>query len=127
MRSIAVTGSSDTKETARSSQFELLRCRTWRWLPVLLVAILTPLCAIGQIGGTGTIAGTVTDSTGAIVIGAKVVARNTATGNEMARTASKSGLYTLAPLDPEVTPSPLRLPTSRSWCARTSKWMACNC
>jgi hypothetical protein len=90
----------DSKATANGSMFELLRCRTWRWLPVLIVAILAPLCAIGQIGGTGTITGTVTDSTGAVVIGAKVVARNTATGNEMARTTSKSGLYTLAPLDP---------------------------
>jgi hypothetical protein len=100
MKSMAVTGTVDLKRAARSLMNELFRCHTGRWLAVLFVAILAPLCAIGQIGGTGTITGTVTDSTGAIVIGAKVVARNAATGSELARTTSKSGLYTLAPLAP---------------------------
>jgi hypothetical protein len=52
-----------------------------------------------QLGGTGTIEGTVIDSTGALVVGAKVTARNVGTGAEMVRSTTRSGLYTLAPLD----------------------------
>ncbi|MGA9668959.1 MAG: carboxypeptidase-like regulatory domain-containing protein, partial [Terracidiphilus sp.] len=52
-----------------------------------------------QIGGSGAIEGTVSDSTGALVVGAKVVAQNTATGVETSRITSKNGLYNLSPLD----------------------------
>jgi len=52
-----------------------------------------------QIGGTGTIQGTVTDSAGAVVVGAKVIARNLATGDEAIRSTTKSGFYSIAPLD----------------------------
>jgi len=46
-----------------------------------------------QAGATGTILGTVTDSTGAIVPNAKVTVTNTATNTEFRTTSSSSGDY----------------------------------
>ena len=78
----------------------LLPRSEWTWLIFLMIAMLAPLRSIAQLGGTGTIEGTVTDSTGALVVSAKVTARNIATGAETVRSTTKSGLYTLSPLDP---------------------------
>ena len=71
------------------------------WLVALcaLVIALSPQQNRAQIGGTGTIEGTVSDSTGAVVAGATITARNEATGVEMVRTTNKDGRYNLAPLD----------------------------
>jgi hypothetical protein len=66
----------------------------------LSLALFLPVSIWAQLGGTGTIEGTVTDSSGAMVPGARVIARNAATRAEMVRTTTSSGLYTLAPLDP---------------------------
>ncbi len=51
--------------------------------------------AIAQVGGTGTIQGTVTDPSGAVVIGASVSAINVATGVETARKTSDAGVFVL--------------------------------
>ena len=64
----------------------------------LMVAGGSLLCA--QTGGEGTIIGTVTDSTGAVVANAIVTATNTATNISTVRTTSGAGLYTIAPLPP---------------------------
>jgi hypothetical protein len=69
------------------------------WLMLLVIALMAPICAIAQLGGTGTIAGTITDSTGAVVVGATVTAKSVATGSETVRNTTRSGDYTLAPLD----------------------------
>lgn len=68
-------------------------------LALFAIAIIGPLCAKAQLAGTGTIEGTITDSTGAVVPGAKVAARNEATGTETVRTSTATGLYNLSPLD----------------------------
>ena len=62
--------------------------------------LVAPLATFAQVGGNGAISGTVTDTTGALVPGATVVARNTATGVETLRTASSDGLYNISPLTP---------------------------
>ena len=69
------------------------------WLALLFIALMASSNAKAQLGGTGTIEGTITDPTGALVAGVRVTARNVATGSEMVRSTSKSGDYTLAPLD----------------------------
>ena len=51
-------------------------------------------------GGEGAISGTVTDPTGAIVPGAKVVAHNIATGVDATRTTTNDGVYNVSPLVP---------------------------
>jgi len=69
------------------------------WLVLLVVTMMVPFGAKAQIGGSGTIQGTVTDSTGALIIGAEVTAQNLATGIKFTRTADKSGFYVLSPLE----------------------------
>ncbi len=70
------------------------------WLLLLVIAIMAPFGAKAQLGGTATIEGTVSDTTGAVVVGAKVSARNVATGAEAVRSTTRAGLFTLSPLDP---------------------------
>lgn len=55
-----------------------------------------------QTGGDGSITGTVTDSTGAVIGDAKITAINQATNISATRTTSSSGLYTVAPLHPGI-------------------------
>jgi len=50
--------------------------------------------------GSGSITGTVTDPTGAVVSGAKVVITNTGTGQALNLSANPAGAYTSGPLDP---------------------------
>jgi hypothetical protein len=76
-----------------------LRRSLWLRLILLVIAILAPASSIAQLGGSGTIEGTITDSTGAVVGGAKVTAQSLASGAETVRLTSKTGLYTLSPLD----------------------------
>jgi hypothetical protein len=74
--------------------------RGWKWLVILAITIMmTTFSAQAQIGGTGTIQGTVADLTGAVVPGAKITARNVATGDVTVRTSTADGLYSLAPLN----------------------------
>ena len=69
------------------------------FLFALSLAWLSPITAWAQLGGSGTIQGTVTDPSGAMVPDAKVTARNVATGAETVRATTKDGLYSLSPLD----------------------------
>src|ERR1700733_781464 len=81
--------------------------RSKRWVRAFAVGAglvvctgLTLMNAAAQTGGQGAISGTVTDSTGALVPQAVVVARNNATGVETKHTASSHGLYNISPLIP---------------------------
>src|ERR1039458_5932119 len=60
-----------------------------------LAALLGVASATAQVGGTGTIQGTVTDPSGAVVTGASVSATNVATGAETARKTSDAGVFVL--------------------------------
>ncbi|MGH9659613.1 MAG: TonB-dependent receptor [Bryobacteraceae bacterium] len=62
------------------------------------LAVFGCLTAAAQIGGSGTIKGTVLDSTGARVPGITVTATNVATGVEDKRETTATGLYVIAPL-----------------------------
>jgi hypothetical protein len=64
------------------------------WLTVLLVAALTAIPLAAQVD-KATISGTVTDSTGAVLVGAKVVAKNVETGIEQSAAADAQGRYRL--------------------------------
>lgn len=74
--------------------------RTFRhtfWLAILLLAAGR---LFAQAGATGTILGTVTDSTGAIVPGAKVTVTNTATNVALQTVSSSAGDYNAPSLNP---------------------------
>jgi hypothetical protein len=60
--------------------------------------LFAALPAAAQIGSGGTLKGTVTDPTGAIIPGAAVSAVNTATGVETKRESTAAGLYVVSPL-----------------------------
>ena len=90
-------GNQDVRGDMRSKRW----LRAMAWVAGLVVCTgLTLMNAAAQTGGQGAISGTVTDSTGALVPQAVVVARNNATGVETKRTASSDGLYNISPLIP---------------------------
>ena len=66
----------------------------------LLALLAVPTALMAQTAGEGTITGTVTDSSGAVVAGATVTATNVATNISTTRTSTSSGAYTIAPISP---------------------------
>jgi hypothetical protein len=74
------------------------------YIAIALLVIATPFAITpvlhAQTAGEGTISGTVTDSTGAAVPGAKVIATNVATNISYERASLSSGLFTIAPVPP---------------------------
>jgi hypothetical protein len=60
-----------------------------------LAALIGAASAIAQVGGTGTIQGTVTDPSGGVVAGASVTAANVATGVETDRKTSDAGVFVI--------------------------------
>ena len=72
----------------------------WMKLSLLLCIALLPSLALAQLSGAGSINGTVTDPSGAVIPNATVTALNTATGTKSIRSTSSSGYYVLSPLDP---------------------------
>jgi len=77
----------------------------------LVAMMLSALCAVvflmvsgsasAQISGTGTISGTIMDSTGAAIPGATVVATSISTHQTTTRTATSNGDYSITPLTPD--------------------------
>lgn len=70
-------------------------------LLMLTIALgFSPLRAAAQTAGEGSIEGTVTDSTGAVIANAKVVATDSATGVSTTQPTTSDGVYDLRPLIP---------------------------
>jgi hypothetical protein len=67
------------------------------WTTLLL---LIPAVSNAQVGGSGSIQGTVLDTSNAAVPGATVTATNVATGIETIRRTTDAGVYALTPLQP---------------------------
>src|SRR5712691_2079877 len=71
---------------------------------VLLLAwtalVLAPVVSTAQVGGSGSIQGTVVDTSNAAVPGATVTATNVATGIDTIRQTTDAGVYALTPLPP---------------------------
>ncbi len=74
--------------------------RIARLLAWATVVLLAPSVSNAQIGGSGSIQGTVLDSSKAALPGATVTATNTATGIETVRQTTTAGVYALMPLAP---------------------------
>src|SRR5688500_13423285 len=68
-------------------------------ITVSILLIFSSVAAAQSQATTGTIQGTITDPNGAVVGGASVTVRNTATGLERAVTSNSDGFFT-APLLP---------------------------
>jgi Carboxypeptidase regulatory-like domain len=69
-----------------------------KYLTVLLVVAVSSLTAFAQGGSTGSISGTVMDQKGAVVQGANVVVKNTATNQEYSTTTSGDGTFSVPTL-----------------------------
>src|SRR5882724_12240562 len=69
-------------------------------LAVVAALLLAEGIALGQIAGSGTIQGTITDASGAVIPQATVSAINVATGVTTVRHTTGAGLYVLSPLSP---------------------------
>lgn len=88
---------------ARGSERKFFRHLSgWAWAAVAAVILAGPLAVRAQLAGTGAITGTVTDSTGAIIPNATVVATSVATNVKTVRTTTGAGDYTITPLTPGV-------------------------
>jgi Carboxypeptidase regulatory-like domain len=64
------------------------------------LSMLAPSAATAQLGGSGSIQGTVLDTSNAAVPGATVTATNVATGIATVRQTTTAGVYALTPLPP---------------------------
>jgi hypothetical protein len=74
-----------------------------RWVAYLVAVLMVLGLAapvMAQTGGDGAISGTVMDTTGAVVPGAVVIARNVGTGVETKRVSTADGLFNILPLIP---------------------------
>src|SRR3954452_15868006 len=67
-----------------------------RLVAVCFVFLLAVDSAFGQAGGTGSIQGTVTDPSGAVVSGASITASNLATGVKTERVTTEAGFFALS-------------------------------
>ena len=76
--------------------------RAFRYWAVLVVLLAASGMAFGQAGATGTILGTVTDSTGAIIPNVKVTVTNTATNVAFHTVTSSAGDYNAPSLNPGI-------------------------
>src|SRR6185295_11385984 len=69
-----------------------------KYLLVLLTVGLCALPALGQGASTGSLSGTVTDPKGAVVAGATVTVKNTATNQEFSTQTNNNGAYSIPTL-----------------------------
>src|SRR5579884_3824944 len=74
-----------------------MRQRRYLFLPLLV--LFAQGVILGQTG-TGSLTGTVTDPSGAVVSGVTISAKNTATGLEVSTKSTAAGLYVIPNLPP---------------------------
>lgn len=89
---------------------------------VILLSLI-PLFALGQTN-RGRISGQVTDSSGAVIPGAKITIENSGTHVQRVLETNAEGSYTAPDLDPGSTRSRRKRKISKLWFVRTSssKW-----
>jgi Carboxypeptidase regulatory-like domain len=95
-----------------------LRVKAILWLFVAAFAVLFSLPAFSQLD-YGSISGTITDPSGAVVVGAKVTVTNVDQGTQRILTTDKAGTYNAPSLIPGNYSVTRRSPVSRRWRART--------
>ena len=79
--------------------------------------------AFGQgVGATGTILGTITDSTGAVLPNVKITVINTGTNATFATESNSAGDFNAPSLNPEAIVFPPRLPALKNLRPTRSRW-----
>ncbi|HZP05567.1 MAG TPA: TonB-dependent receptor [Terracidiphilus sp.] len=84
---------------------EIVRFKLWIGTLAAMLALIaclgwTSLSASAQTAGEGSMQGTVTDSTGAMVPNATITITNSATGVQTVRTATNAGFFNISPVLP---------------------------
>ncbi|MBS1851565.1 MAG: TonB-dependent receptor [Acidobacteria bacterium] len=88
-----------SRDSSSHSLRKFLRSGAALVLAAILAWVLIPAAGLhAQVAGTGTIAGTITDPTGAVIAGAVVTTTNTATGLVSTQTTSDAGTYSIVAL-----------------------------
>ena len=83
------------------SHSKFSQCGGFAAFPIfILAAILFPAGRLSGQAITGTVVGTVSDATGAVVSGAKVTAKNVATGITLSTISGSEGNYTIPNVPP---------------------------
>ena len=82
--------------------YATIRFAVWSCVALLVVALMTPFAAKAQLAGTGEIAGSVTDASGAVIGGATVTATMVSQNTSTVRTTTGAGDYSITPLTPGV-------------------------
>src|SRR5260370_41123070 len=78
-----------------------MKMRTMRvLLAVVCVFCLVPVCAMAQTSSSSPVTGTISDQKGAVVPGATVELRNTATNETRTQTTNDAGVDTFASVPP---------------------------
>ncbi len=88
------------REAWSRTTFRPQRFSEWGWLVLLAIAMTMSSGARAQMAGAGAISGTVTDSMGAVVAGAKVTAASVDTNAATIRISTGTGDYNITPLVP---------------------------
>src|SRR5438874_5871717 len=83
-----------------SDNLSTIRRFSWIVFAALILSLLLPSAFAQTTVGTGSVVGTVTDPSGAVVNGAKVTITNTATGQAINATSNQSGAYNSGALTP---------------------------
>jgi hypothetical protein len=92
----------EIRESRKSVRRSLAGFPGWKSLALLAMAATTALLGRAQLAGTGAIAGTVTDSTGAVVANATVTVTSAETNETTVRTTTGAGDFNVTPLTPGV-------------------------
>ena len=100
MRQFALSKLFQSGQAASGSMTRMLGFAAWSCMAFLVIAMMAPLGANAQMAGTGEIAGTVTDSTGAVIGGATVTATSVDQNVSTTRTTTGAGDYSITPLTP---------------------------
>jgi hypothetical protein len=90
------------KEASGTPQGGFLSFQGWGWLVLLVIAMMAPFGAMAQLTGKGSVTGTVTDISGAVIPNAAIAATNNATGITTKTTSTGAGAFNFPNLDPGI-------------------------
>ncbi len=88
------------KKKAHGMAWRVLSCASSASSLLAIVFLVCASSAFAQMAGTGAIAGTVTDSTGAVIPDATVIATSVDTNAKTVRSSTAAGDYNITPLTP---------------------------
>ncbi len=79
---------------------QLSKVLSYTWIPGILVLLAWFACGSSALAQNASITGTVTDASGAVIVGANVSAKNAATGAERSVQTAETGAYRIVELQP---------------------------